>query len=77
MCLFNRYPVLRLYDRGPKVREASLLLAKHGSSLKPTDCFSIAMRSAVMAFQKKHGLMQIPMVDKATWKALKKKHKTC
>lgn len=77
MCLFNRYPELKIHDRGPKVLEASKLLAKHGSNLKETNYFSIAMRSSVLAFQKKHDLEQTAKIDKATWKALKKRHKKC
>lgn len=73
MCMLIGCPELKLLDKGPKVRKASELLAKHGSSLKPTDLFTLAMRSAVLAFQKKHGLEQTAKVDKATWKALKKK----
>lgn len=77
MCILFGCKTLKLHDRGPKVRKASELLAKHGSSIKPTDEFTIAMRSAVKAFQKKHGLELTCEVDKPTWKALKKKHKNC
>lgn len=77
MCLFAKKPTLKLFDRGPKVMEASKLLANHGSSLKPTYEFTLAMRSSVMAFQRKHELEVTGVIDKKTWKALKKKHKKC
>ena len=76
-CLFNIYPTLKLNDKGPKVLKASELLAKHGSSLKPTEEFTLAMRNAVGAFQKRHEIPVTYCVDKPTWKALKKKHKKC
>lgn len=77
MCLFKRNSELKLFDQGKKVLKASELLAKHGSSLKPTEEFTLAMRSAVIAFQKKHDLNKTGIIDKKTWKALKKKHKKC
>jgi peptidoglycan hydrolase-like protein with peptidoglycan-binding domain len=77
MCLLIGYPALKLYDRGPKVKLASELLAKHGSTLKPTEHFTLAMRSAVLAFQRKHDLEKTGIIDKKTWKALKKKHRKC
>ena len=77
MCMLIGYPELKLFDRGQKVMLASQLLANHGSSLKPTYEFTIAMRSAVMAFQKKHDLEKTGIIDKKTWKCLKKKHKKC
>lgn len=75
MCMFNRYPELKLFDKGPKVRLASELLSQHGSKLQPTDEFSIAMLSSVKGFQKKHGMSMTGTIDKKTWKQLKKKHK--
>lgn len=77
MCMLIGYPVLKLWDKGPKVLKASELLAKHGSKIKPTDSFDLAMRSAVIAFQKKHDLEPNAIIDKSTWRALKKKHKKC
>jgi peptidoglycan hydrolase-like protein with peptidoglycan-binding domain len=77
MCLLIGYPRLQLFDRGPKVKLASELLAKHGSKIKPTEEFTLAMRSAVIAFQKKHGLEYTAEIDKATWRALKSKHINC
>jgi peptidoglycan hydrolase-like protein with peptidoglycan-binding domain len=68
---------LKLFDVGPNVKKASILLANHGSSLKPTEEFTLAMRSAVKAFQKKHDLEQTGVIDKKTWRALKKKHVKC
>ena len=47
------YKELKLDSVGKKVLKASELLAKHGSKLKPTNTFTLAMRSAVVAFQKK------------------------
>lgn len=75
MCMLIGYPTLKLFDHGPKVKLASELLAKHGSKLKPTEDFSLAMSSAVSSFQRKHGLEITGIIDKKTWKQLKKKHK--
>lgn len=77
MCMLLFCPTLKLHDKGPKVKKAAELLSKHGSSLKPTEEFTVAMRSAVGAFQKKHGIPVTYCVDKPTWKALKKQHKQC
>ena len=68
---------LQLFDIGKKVKEASIMLAKHGSNIKPTEEFTLGMRSAVKSFQKKHNLEQTGIIDKKTWKALKKKHVPC
>ena len=73
MWLFKRKTELKLHDIGKKVLKASELLAKHGSSLKPTEEFTLAMRSAVTAFQKKHNLDKTGIIDKKTWRELKKK----
>ena len=73
MLFFKCKTELKLYDKGKKVLKASELLAKHCSSLKPTEEFTLAMRSAVMAFQKKHGLEKTGIIDKKTWRELKKK----
>ena len=64
---------LKLFDVGNKVKRASIMLGKHGSSLKPTEEFTLAMRSAVIAFQKKHNLEATGRIDVKTWRALKKK----
>lgn len=77
MCLVIGWKDLKLYDKGPKVLKCSQLLAKHGSSLKSTDDFTLAMRSAVMAFQKRHNLEKTGIIDKKTYKALKAKHISC
>ena len=58
---------LKLYSAGKKVQKASILLANHGSKLKPTSEFSLAMRSAVMAFQRKNGLEVTGVIDWTTW----------
>ena len=77
MCIFARYQELHLFDRGPHVLEVSKLLAYHGSKLQETDYYSIAMLSAVYSFKKKHGLEKSDIIDKKTWKALRKKHRKC
>lgn len=77
MCWFKRSPTLQLHDQGPDVLEASKSLQKHGSKLKETDIFTLAMRSAVISFQKKHDIEPTGVIDKQTWKALRKKHRKC
>ena len=73
MCWFKRSPELKLNDKGYDVLEASRLLRAHGSKMRETMHFSIAMRSAVVSFQKKYNLEPTGIIDKKTWKALRKK----
>lgn len=77
MLIFNRSPELHLHDQGSKVLEVSKLLRQHGSKLNETDRYDIAMLSAVYAFKRKHGLEKTDVIDKKTWKALRKKHRKC
>ena len=48
------FKCLKLNDKGSVVLEASKLLAKAGSAIKPTKEFTIGMFSAIKAFQKKN-----------------------
>ena len=73
MCWFKRNPELELNDKGYDVLEASRLLRSHGSKMRETMHFTIGMRSAVVNFQKKHNLEPTGVIDKAAWKALRKK----
>ena len=62
--------LLKMNDKGPKVREAQELLKKAGSTIKVTGVFSIGMYSAVKAFQKKQGLKATGAIDEGTLKVL-------
>ena len=57
-------------DGGPVVKDAQVMLAKCGSTIKPNGVFTIGMVSAVKAFQRKNGLKVTGKVDSATWKKL-------
>ena len=57
-------------DKDEIVRGIAELLRKHGSTVKDTDVFTIGMRSAVVAFQKKNKLPATGVVDKKTWTKL-------
>lgn len=49
------------------------LLRAHGSTIKDTDKFTIGVKTAVKAFQKKNGLEETGIVDRKTWRKLKAK----
>lgn len=57
-------------ESGPLVKEAQLMLAKTGSTIKPNGVFTIGMASAVKAFQRKNGLPVTGILNTATWKKL-------
>lgn len=57
-------------DSGPLVKEAQIMLAKCGSTIKPNGVFSIGMKSAVKAFQRKNGLAVTGVINSTTWKKL-------
>jgi peptidoglycan hydrolase-like protein with peptidoglycan-binding domain len=57
-------------EAGPRITKVQKLLAKSGSSIKPTGVFSIGMVSAVKAFQKKHKLPVTGVVDAKTMNKL-------
>ena len=57
-------------ESGPLVLEAQQMLAKTGSTIKPNGVFSIGMRTAVKAFQRKNGLAVTGIINAATWKKL-------
>lgn len=61
---------VKMGEKGEIVKGIAELLSKHGSTIKVTDVFTIGMRSAVIAFQKKHGLPATGVVDKKTWTKL-------
>lgn len=63
---------IKMGDEGQIVKDVSILLALHGSSIKPVDKFMIGMRSAVVAFQKKNKLPATAKIDKKTWEKLVK-----
>lgn len=65
-----KFTELKLNDTGKDILEASRLLKKAGSSLKPTSTFTIGMMSAVKAFQKKHKLAVTGRIDLKTWNKL-------
>lgn len=65
-----KFKPIKLNDKGAAVKEAAKLLAKAGSSIKPTEEFNVGMRSAVCAFQKKNGLPVTGIIDKKTWDKL-------
>lgn len=65
-----KFKELVLNSEGKDVLEASKLLAKSGSSLKPTSKFNIGMLSAVRSFQKKHKLAVTGIINKTTWNKL-------
>lgn len=58
---------MKLYSKGKKVQKASVLLANHGSKLKQTSEYTVAMVSAVMAFQRRNGLEVTGVIDWKTW----------
>lgn len=68
--MITRFVTLKLNMSGAKVLEVQKLLQKAGSAIKPTGVFSIGMRSAVCAFQKKNGLAVTGEVDKKTFEKL-------
>ncbi len=72
--LFTKFPI-KIKDQGKRVGEISKMLSKHGSKIKYTEIYTIGLQSAVISFQKKHGLEPTGVVDKTTWKALRKKIK--
>ena len=64
------FKCLKLNDKGLVVLEASKLLAKAGSTIKPTKEFTIGMLSAIKAFQKKNGLKVTGKLDSKTYNKL-------
>lgn len=74
MCIFfSNSKIVKLKDEGKIVEKITKMLQNHGSSIKITDKYTIGVKSAVTSFQKKHDLIPSGVVDKGTWKALKKK----
>lgn len=61
---------LELGQQGPHILEAQKMLAKLGSTVKPTGMFTIGMLSAVKAFQKKNGLAVTGIINQKTWDLL-------
>lgn len=61
---------LELGQQGPHILEAQIMLAKLGSTVKPTGMFTIGMLSAVKAFQKKNDLAVTGIINQKTWNLL-------
>lgn len=57
-------------DFGTQVEEAQAMLQKAGSKIKINGIFSIGMKSAVKAFQRKNGLAVTGIINATTWKKL-------
>lgn len=62
---------LKQNDKGTDVKLAQQMLAKLGSTIKPSGIYSIGMVSAVKSFQKKNGLKVTGVIDTKTWDKLK------
>ena len=59
-------------EKSARITKAQKLLAKAGSSIKPSGVFTIGMVSAVKAFQKKHKLPVTGVIDAKTMNELAK-----
>jgi carboxyl-terminal processing protease len=57
-------------EKSDRVKKVQKLLAKAGSTIKPSGVFSIGMLTAVKAFQKKHNLPVTGEVDAKTMNKL-------
>lgn len=57
-------------EKSARITKAQKLLAKAGSTIKPSGIFSIGMVAAVKAFQKKHGLPVTGVIDAKTMNKL-------
>ena len=66
----KKFAPIGLNAEGKEVEEIVKLLAKAGSSVKPTKKYTIGVRSAVLSFQKKNKLPATGIVDGKTWMAL-------
>lgn len=64
-------PVLRIGNRGQAVLNIQRALVKHGQRLVLDGDFGPATRRAVIAFQRKRGLVADGIVGPATWAALR------
>ena len=64
------YPTVREGDKGEIVTQLQTFLSKTGSTLQIDGIFGPGTRSAVMAFQRKHGLTVDGIVGKQTWTKL-------
>lgn len=64
----KKYPVYG--ETGADVVKYQKLLAKSGSTIKPTGRFTIGMMSALKAFQKRTGLKVTGIIDAKTAAAL-------
>lgn len=62
----KKFVNIKLNDEGAMVKKIAAALRKHGSTIKLTSKFHIGMRSAVVKFQKNHGLPVTGEVDKKT-----------
>lgn len=66
----SKFVDLTIGAKGKDVTAAQKMLAKTGSTIKATGVFTIGMRSAVYAFQRKNGLPKTGIIDKKTWDML-------
>lgn len=57
-------------EKSDRVKKAQKLLAKAGSTIQPSGVFTVGMRSAVKAFQRKHGLKVTGEIDATTMNKL-------
>lgn len=66
----NPYPTLKYGSKGDDVVKLQDMLASCGSSITVDGIFGNGTRSAVVAFQNKHGLVADGIVGPKTWAAL-------
>lgn len=66
----KKHPTLRRGAKGTDVKEMQQLLKNYGSTLAVDGIFGAGTMSAIMGFQKKHGLVVDGIVGPKTWNAL-------
>ena len=73
MAVREVFKTLKIGDKGAMVHKAQQLLAKRGSKITANGVYTIGMRSAVAAFQKKNNLKVTGELDRRTWDKLNEK----
>ena len=63
-------PMLRVGSRGDAVRDAQVLLVRHGATIEPDGQFGPATRRAVITFQRSARLSPDGIIGPLTWRAL-------